>query len=160
MKKKSNYVADAGVIAALYVVLVLVFAPISFGPVQFRVAEALTVLPFFTPAAIPGLFVGCLAANFLGGAVLWDTLFGSLATLLAAYLSYRLRANKWLVPVPPVVVNAVVVGLIIRYAYGAPEAVPFLMGTVFIGQLGTAYGLGMLLLHLLQPIKNKIFKSA
>ena len=96
-KTRSNALelAQAGVIAALYVVLTLVFAPISFGSVQLRVAEALTILPLFTSAAVPGLFVGCLVANIFGGAVLWDIIFGSIATLIGAYFSYRLRANRW-----------------------------------------------------------------
>ena len=89
MNKNVKYLVKAGLIAALYVVLVLVFSFSSFGPIQFRIAEALTILPFFTSAAIPGLFIGCLIANILGGAVIWDIIFGSLATLVAAYLSDR-----------------------------------------------------------------------
>ena len=73
-------------IAALYVVLTLIFAPISFGPVQLRIAEMLTILPLFTSAAVPGLFIGCLLANLLGGAVIWDVIFGSIATLIGAWL--------------------------------------------------------------------------
>lgn len=75
MKKKGmsvKFITQAAVIAAIYVVLVVIFNYISFGPVQFRIAEALTILPYFTPAAIPGLFVGCIIANILGGAIVWD----------------------------------------------------------------------------------------
>lgn len=146
-------------IASLYVVLVLVFSFSSFGPVQFRVAEALTILPFFTPAAIPGLFVGCLIANIVGGAIIWDTIFGSLATLLAAYLSYRLRHKEMLVPIPPILVNSVVVGLILKYAYGIPEGLLILMGGVFLGQLVAVLVLGMILLNALKPVRSIFGKS-
>ena len=83
---KVLFMTQAAMIAAIYVVLCLVFEPISYGAIQTRVAEALTVLPFFTPAAIPGLFIGCLIANALGGGILLDVLAGSLTTLAAAYL--------------------------------------------------------------------------
>ncbi len=156
MNKNVNYLVKAGIIAALYVVLVLVFSFSSFGPIQFRVAEALTILPFFTSAAIPGLFVGCLIANILGGAIIWDTIFGSLATLLAAYLSYKLRKKMWLVPVPPILINSVVVGILLKYAYGIPDGLMLLMGSVFLGQFVAVFGLGMILLSALKPFK-KIF---
>ena len=87
-------------IAAIYVVLTMVFLPISFGPIQFRISELLCVLPYFTPAAIPGLFIGCLLANFLGGAAALDVIFGSIATLIGAVGSYLLRKNRYLVSVP------------------------------------------------------------
>lgn len=156
MNKNVNYLVKAGIIAALYVVLVLVFSFSSFGPIQFRVAEALTILPFFTSAAIPGLFVGCLIANILGGAIIWDTIFGSLATLLAAYLSYKLRKKMWLVPVPPIIINSVVVGILLKYAYGIPDGLLLLMGSVFLGQFVAVFGLGMILLSALKPFR-KIF---
>lgn len=156
MNLKVNYLVKAGVIAAIYVVLVQVFSFSSFGPIQFRVAEALTILPYFTSAAIPGLFVGCLIANILGGAVLWDIIFGSLATLVAAILSYRLRKHEYLVPIPPVLVNAVVIGVILKYAYGIPEGLFVLMGGVFLGQMVSAYGIGLILLKALKPFQKYI----
>ena len=94
--KKSNkvtFLTQAAVIAAIYVVLTIIFAPFSFGEVQVRISEALTVLPFFTPAAIPGLFVGCIIANLFGGAIPADIIFGSIATLLGALGTYALRKN-------------------------------------------------------------------
>ena len=91
-------VTQGAAIAAIYVVLTLIFAPISFGVMQIRVAEMPTILPMFTPAAIPGLFLGCLMANILGGAVVWDVVFGSLATLIGAVGGYLLRRRRWLVP--------------------------------------------------------------
>lgn len=153
MKKNVRYVVSAGMIASLYVVLVLVFSFSSFGPIQFRVAEALTILPYFTPAAIPGVFIGCLVANILGGAIIWDTIFGSLATLVAAYLSYRLRHKEILIVIPPILINSVVVGLILKYAYGIPDGLLVLMGGVFLGQLVAVLGVGMILLNALKPVR-------
>ena len=95
-------VAQGAIIAALYVVLTVIFAPISFGEMQVRISEALTILPMFTPAAIPGLFVGCVLGNLLGGAIPVDVIFGSLATLIGAVGGYLLRKNRWLVPLPTV----------------------------------------------------------
>lgn len=106
-------------IAALYVVLVIMFNYCSFGPIQFRIAEALTILPYFTPAAIPGLFVGCLLSNILGGAAIWDIIFGSIATLIGAIGTYALRKNKWLAPLPPIIANTLIVPFVLRYAYGS-----------------------------------------
>ena len=102
--KKSNkvtFLTQAAVIAAIYVVLTIIFAPFSFGEVQVRISEALTVLPFFTPAAIPGLFVGCIIANLFGGAIPADIIFGSIATLLGALGTYALRKkSRFLAPLP------------------------------------------------------------
>ncbi len=156
MNKNVKFIVKAGIIAALYTVLVVAFSGVSFGPIQFRIAEALTILPFFTPAAIPGLFVGCLISNILGGAILWDVVFGSLASLLAAFLSYKLRKYEWLVPVPPVIVNTVVVGYILKYAYGYEGTVLTLMAGVFLGEVILAYGGGMILLKALKPVRKYI----
>lgn len=156
MNKNVKYVVKAGVIAALYVVLVMVFSFSSFGPIQFRIAEALTILPYFTSAAIPGVFVGCLIANILGGALIWDVIFGSLATLFAAYLSYKLRKKSWLVPVPPILINTVVVGLILKITYGLPEGLLVLMGGVFLGEMVSVYGIGLILLNALKPVSKFI----
>ena len=113
---KVTWITQGAAIAALYVVLTLVFAPISFGPVQLRVAEALCILPMFTPAAIPGLFIGCLIANLLGGGIVLDVVFGSLATLIGAVLGYMLRSNRWLVPLPAVIANALIVPFVLKLA--------------------------------------------
>ena len=116
MKNKSTlFLVQAALIAAVYVVLTLVFAPFSYGEIQVRISEALTILPFFTPAAIPGLFVGCILANLLGGAIPLDIAFGSIATLIGAVFTYKLRnSSKWLAPVPPIVANAVLVPFVLR----------------------------------------------
>ena len=108
MKKQSNtlFLAQSAMIAAIYVVLTVILAPFSYGEVQVRVSEALTILPVFTPAAIPGLFVGCLISNILGGCILPDIIFGSIATLLGACFTYLLRnRNKFLAPLPPIISN-------------------------------------------------------
>ena len=117
MKNKGVvFTTQAAMIAAIYVVLTVVFAPFSFGSVQVRIAEALTILPAFTPAAIPGLFVGCLIGNILGGAMLPDIIFGTLATLIGAVFTYILRnQNKFLAPLPPIVANTVIIPYVLRF---------------------------------------------
>lgn len=170
MKKlfTTRFLTYAALIAALYTVLTLlaVIIPgvgtISFGPIQIRFSEALTILPAFTPAAIPGLFIGCLISNIVGvsmglGAGLLDIIFGSLATLLAAYLSYLLRNKKWLVPLPPVLINAVVIGAILSYVLELPLFATML--SVGAGQVGACYVLGMILYYVLDKNRNIVFKN-
>lgn len=157
--KKVLYLVQAAAIAAIYVVLVMIFNYWSFGPVQFRIAEALTVLPYFTSAAIPGLFIGCLLANFLGGAILVDVIFGSIATLIGAYFSYRLRKSKWLVPLPPIIANTLIVPFVLKYGYGTEEAIPYMMLTVGIGEIIVCGIIGMVLLFSLYRYKNKLFRT-
>ena len=158
MKNKSiRYIATAAVIAALYAALTWIFQPISFWAVQFRVSEALCVLPFFTPAAIPGVTLGCLLGNLITGAAIWDVIFGTLATLIGAVGSYLLRKNKWLVPIPPIVSNVLIIPWVLRFAYGAEDAIPFMMLTVGIGEILAIYVLGMFLLLALEKIAPKLF---
>ncbi len=159
MNKKTLFITQAAVIAAIYTVLVLVFNFASFGPIQSRVAEALTILPYFTPAAIPGVAIGCFISAILGGASVPDMVFGTLATLVAALISYRLRSNKYLVAIPPIVLNALVVPWVLKYSYGAPDAVPFMMLTVGVGELISAGILGMILLFALEKVKNILFPN-
>ncbi len=154
MNKKVNVICQAAVIAALYVVLTFIFSAFASGVVQVRVSEALTVLPYFTPAAIPGLAIGCLLSNWFTGCVIWDILFGSLATLIGALGSYALRKHQWLVPIPPIAANMIIVPFVLRYAYGAPDAIPFMMGTVGAGEIISCYVLGMLLLLALKRFWN------
>ena len=97
--RKVLYLVQAAAIAAIYVVLTTVFAAFSFGEIQIRLSEALTVLPYFTPAAVPGLFVGCIIGNLLGGAIPVDIVCGSIATLLGAVFTYKLRRYRYLAPV-------------------------------------------------------------
>ncbi|MEI6100835.1 MAG: QueT transporter family protein [Eubacteriales bacterium] len=148
------WITQAGIIAAMYAVLTIVLAPISYGPVQFRIAEALTILPFFTTAAIPGLFIGCLIANLFGGNGLPDIVFGSLATLAAAFISSKIK-TKWLVPLPSVVINAFVVGFVLNITLGVPYWAT--VGWVGFGQAVTCYGLGMIFLYVLEKYKYRVF---
>ncbi|WP_313130248.1 QueT transporter family protein [Anaerocolumna sp.] len=155
--KKILFMTEAAIIAAIYVVLVFAFAPISFSAIQARIAEALTILPFFTPAAIPGVTIGCLLSNLLVSADILDVIFGTLATLLGTIGSYLLRRHKFLVPLPPIIANALIIPWVLRYAYGAPEATPFLMLTVGIGEIIACGILGMILLFALDKYKHIIF---
>ena len=164
MKNSSNkvlYLAQAAMIAAIYVVLTYVFAPFSFGEVQIRIAEALTILPVFTPAAIPGLFVGCIVGNILGGAILPDIIFGSIATLIGAFFTYQLRNKiRFLAPLPPIIANTVIVPFVLRYGYGVALPIPFMMLTVGVGEVVGCGVLGLVLYTALNRYKNVIFKTA
>ena len=140
---------DAAVIAAAYVVLTAVFAPFGFGAVQFRVSEALTVLPFILPCAIPGLFVGCVISNLLFSTVL-DAVIGSLATLAAAFWVSRMR-HRWMIPLPAAWLNGVLVGAMIAHSSAGFTAafLPTFAWTAFtvaLGEIGVGYLLGMPLL--------------
>ena len=155
--KKVLFLTQAAMIAAIYVVLTIIFRPFSFGEIQVRIAEALTILPVFTPAAIPGLFIGCLIGNLLGGSVLWDVIFGSFATLIGALFTYLLRnRSKYLAPLPPILANTVIVPFVLYYAYGVNLPIPLMMLTVGIGEVISAGVLGTVLLKTLD--KTNIFK--
>ena len=161
--QKVKLVATAGVIAAVYVVLTVIFAAFSFGEVQVRVSEAMTILPYFTPAAIPGLFAGCILANFLGGGIPLDIAFGSIATLIGAvgtWLLCRQKKNKFLAPVPPILANTVIVPFVLRYGYGLNAPIPLMMLTVGIGEVISCGVLGLLLYYGLRRYKNVIFRMA
>lgn len=163
MRKQSNtlFLAQSAMIAAIYVVLTLVFAPFSYGEVQVRISEALTILPAFTPAAIPGLFVGCLISNILGGCILPDIICGSIATLLGAVFTWLLRRqNRFLAPLPPIIANILIVPFVLRYGYQVPLPIPFLMGTVGIGEVISCGVLGMIVYTILDKHKAAIFKTA
>lgn len=158
--KKAYFITQAAVIAAIYVVLTLAVNAFDLanGAIQVRISEALTILPFFTPAAIPGLFVGCLLSNFLTGAPIWDVIFGSLPTLLGAAGTYMLRRQKWLAPVPPIIANILIIPPVLHFAYGLPGGIPFFMLTIGIGEIISCGILGMLLLFLLQKYRHIIFQ--
>ena len=159
--KKVQFLTHAAMIAAIYVILTELFAPISFSVGQVRIAEALTILPAFTPAAIPGLFVGCLVGNIFAGAILPDIIFGSLATLIGAYFTYLLRKkNKFLAPLPPILSNAVIIPLILRYAYGMNYAVGFMILMVGAGEIISCGVIGMILYSSLAKHRHKIFRHS
>lgn len=155
--EKTTFITQGAVIAAIYVVLVFVFYYWSFGPIQFRVAEALTILPVFTPAAVPGLFIGCLIANITGGAVIWDIVFGSLATLIGAVGTYMLRKHPWAAPLPPILANTVIVPFVLKYAYGTEGMLWYFMLTVGLGEVIVCGVLGSLLRVALKKYRNTLF---
>ncbi len=133
-----------GAIAGLYAALTLLLAPVSFGQggaFQLRFAEALTLLPVLSAAAVPGLTVGCFAANLLCGAPWQDVVFGAFATLLAAILTYRFRKNLWLAAAAPVVCNTVIVGATLSALYGLPLF--YAMLTVLPGEAAACFLLGV-----------------
>lgn len=162
MKNKNVlFMTQAAMIAAIYVVLTFVFAPFSFGEVQIRIAEALTILPVFTPAAIPGLFIGCLIGNIVGGAILPDIIFGSIATLIGAIFTYTLRnKSRFLAPLPPIAANTIIVPFVLYYGYGVNLPIPFMMLTVGIGEVVGCGVLGVILYTALNRYKDAIFKTA
>ncbi len=148
----------AAMIAALYVVLTFIASALGLASsaIQIRFSEALTVLPYFTPAAIPGLFAGCLLSNVMTGCALPDIIFGSLATLIGAIFTRKLRRYKWLAPIPPILSNAVIVPFVLLYAYGIrPLWLSFI--TVTAGEIISCGVLGMILLLSLQKHAGKIF---
>ena len=159
--KKAYFITQASVIAALYVVLTLFINAfdLASGAIQVRISEALTILPYFTPAAVPGLFIGCLLSNFMTGAAIWDIIFGSLATLIGAIGTYLLRKWKWCAPLPPILSNTIIIPFVLTYAYGIPGGIPFFMLTVGAGEVLSCGVLGMILLFALQRYRNIIFKN-
>jgi uncharacterized membrane protein len=144
---KTDKIARVAIIAAVYAATTLLFAPISYGVLQVRVSEALTVLPFIFPESILGLFIGCMIANIFGGLGIIDIVFGSLATLIAGYLTSKMP-NLYLAPLPPVLINAIVVGLILKFVLGAPLLLTMLY--VGIGQFLACYVMGLPLLYWLK----------
>jgi len=158
--KKILFMAQSALIAALYVALTYVFAAISFGEVQLRIAEALTILPMFTPAAIPGLFVGCIIGNTISGAILPDVICGSLATLAGAYGTWMLRKKSPFIGcLPPIIANIIVVPFVLRYAYGVELPIPFMMLTVGVGEVLGCGLLGSVLYFALNRHKSAIFNT-
>ena len=144
-QQKVRFITLSATIAALYVVLTLVSAifGLSSGAIQVRISEALCVLTFFTPAAVPGLTIGCLVANLITGANLLDVVFGTLATFIGALGGYYLRNNKWLITIPTVVANTIIVPLVIVYGFGVTDmTLPFIAFTVCLGELISATLLG------------------
>ncbi len=151
------FLVQAGLIAALYVALTHLsnLAGLASGVIQVRVSEALCVLAFFTPAAIPGMTIGCFLANLTTGCVWADVLFGTLASLIGASAGWLLRkVTVWLVPIPTVIANMVIVPFVLRYAYGVADAWWFMFLTVGAGEVIAAYILGMILYFALKPAEQ------
>lgn len=170
MKKEAQFITQAAVIAALYVVLTLLANALGLAnfAVQVRFSEALTILPFFTPAAIPGLFVGCIISNILGGCIIWDIIFGSIATLLGAVGTYLIAnlafKNASLVreiccTLPPIAANTIIIPFVLAYAYHFEGGVPYFMLTVGAGEVISCGILGFLLLKVLKKYRKQLFRQ-
>lgn len=167
MNKKTLFITQSAMIAAVYVVLTYFINAFNLasGSIQIRISEALTVLPYFTPTAVPGLAIGCLVSNILIGSLLPDVIFGSLATLIGAVGSYLLRDHKFALTLPPVIANMLIVPFILKYAYGVPPVIfkgidctiPFLMATVGIGEVISCCILGTVLIRTLGKYRGQIF---
>ena len=158
-KNRTYFIVQAAVIAALYVVLTI-FASgfdLASGAIQCRFSEALTILPFFTPAAIPGLAIGCLLSNIFLGSALPDIVFGTLATLIGCVGTYALRKHRFLCSLPPVISNAIIIPFVLKYAYGVGDIIPYLMVTVGIGEIISCVVFGEILLNALYPVRGRVF---
>lgn len=148
-KSKALYITRAAMTAAVYVVLTLLSNTfgLSNGLIQVRISEALTILPYYLPEAVPGLFAGCLLANIFTGCLPWDVVFGSLATLLGAlgtrFVARKFR-KKWLAILPPVIANAVIIPFILQYVYNIPKGYFIILLTVGAGEL-LSCSIGLLL---------------
>lgn len=168
MNKKVKMITQAAMIAALYVVLTFVANALGLasGDIQLRFSEALTILPLFTPYAIPGLFVGCFLANWLTGCVVPDIIFGSIATLLGALGTYFIsrmtfKHKKWMASIPPILANTIIVPFVINYAYSNGELTGMVFAMVFvtvcIGEILSAGVLGTILMLAFEKHKHTLF---
>jgi uncharacterized membrane protein len=150
---KTFALCRGAIVAALYVALTYVsfIFGLASGVIQLRLSEALCILPIFMPEAAIGLWVGCILANLLTSAAIWDIIFGALATLIGAVGAYLLRRCseklKFLVTLPTIIANAIIIPLVLIFAYGATEGYFFILITVTIGEILSAGVLGTLLYY-------------
>ncbi len=158
MKSSPKFLVRSALLAAIYAALTIVSGSIGYGPIQFRISEALTVLPAVIPAAIPGLFIGCILANWIGGFGIIDIVFGSLATLLAAVSTFLLKKNRFLFPFPPVLFNAIIVGSYVYLLYDNSYSMIFTMVFIGISEFVICYGLGLPLILFIE--KNRVLRKA
>ena len=151
---KTKKLTMASLIATLYVILTLLarLLGIDSGVIQLRFSEALCILPIFTPSAIYGLFVGCLLSNILTGAVIWDIIFGSIATLLGAIGTRMLKKNPYLAVIPPILANTLIIPFVLSFGYGIPGSVAYFMLTVCIGEILSCGVLGLFLYRTVKKI--------
>ena len=158
-KNQTLFLTQAAMIATIYVVLTGLAAgfDLANGAIQVRFSEALTVLPFFTPAAVPGLTIGCLLSNILFSGNIFDIIFGTLATLLGAVGTRMLRKSRWLCSIPPIISNALIIPPVLTFAYHIPGGIPFQMLTVGAGEVICCLIFGQILISALMPARTKIF---
>ena len=159
--KRVTFITHAAIIAALYVLLTLIANALGLAnfAIQVRFSEALTILPLFTPAAIPGLYVGCLLSNILTGCIAWDILFGPIATLLGALGTYALRRKHPILgTLPPIAANTLIVPFVLAYAYKFEGSIPYFMLTVCIGEIISCGVLGYLVSLTLRKHVRSIFR--
>jgi len=166
--KNVLFITHAAAIGAIYVVLTLLANAMGLAnyAVQIRFSEALTVLPLFTPAAIPGLFAGCVLSNILTGCLMPDVIFGSIATLIGAIGTYiisrKVKRNiaRWLAPIPPIIANMIIVPQILIGVYHLPGTLLFFTATVGLGEVISCFILGELIIYALSPIAAKLFSMS
>lgn len=159
MRPTTKKIVYSALIAAIYAVLTYLLQPISYGAVQCRISEALTILPIYTNLSIPGLFIGCLVANILGGYGIWDIVLGSLTTLLAAVFTYIFRKNKYIAMIFPVVFNALIVGSYLTFLSYTSIGLVYNILTVGLGQFVACYIIGIPFSVILDKYKDKIFNN-
>ena len=159
-RKRIRRLCEAALIAAIYVILTYLCAAVgmSSGAIQLRLSESLCILAIFTPAAVPGVALGCFMANLLTGCALWDIVFGSLASLIGMIGCRALRKHPYLAPVPYALANMIVIPFVIKLVYGAPEVLPLIFLTVGIGEMLSVFGFGIPLYLVLKKRSNVIFK--
>lgn len=166
MNTKVKFTVHAAIIAALYVVLTIFISAFNLasGAIQVRISEALTILPFFTPAAVPGLFVGCLLSNLITGCAPYDVLFGSLATLIGAIGTYAIsntlkhnKTSEYLSTLPPILANTIIIPFVLAYVYMLEGSIPYFMLTVGIGEIISCGILGVILLNIIK--RNQTLRS-
>ena len=151
--KTSKFIANAAIIGAIYAALTLALSPISYGVMQLRLSEALVVLCLYTPAAIPGLFIGCFAANLLGPGGITDAIIGSFATLIGCLGIWALRSKPWLAIMCNVVSNGVIIGIMLCYLYDLQMHPLLAIAWVGLGELLSCYVPGY-------PLKKFLDKRA
>ena len=159
-KKHIRLLCEAALIAAIYVILTYLCAAfgMSSGAIQLRLSEALCVLAVFTPAAVPGVALGCFMANLLTGCALWDIVFGSLASLVGMFGCRALKKHPYIAPVPYALANMIVIPFVVKLVYGAPDVLPLIFLTVGIGEIISVFAVGIPLYLVFKKHKNVIFK--
>ena len=158
---KVLFLCQGAMIGTLYVILTLISSVIGLLSTPVRLSETLCVLPYFTSAAVPGLFVGCLISNLILGGAIPDIIFGSLATLLGAVGTYLLRnfkTGKWFASIPPVLSNTIIIPPILSYCYGYSEGWVVIASSIALSEIVSCTLIGTALLFALMPVKNKLFK--